>query len=203
VVPQHYESWPLLGFLSLEDSQQSYFYRFRWSASRPTTNLGDQASVFIPPDTGQLGFLAIVISRTHLRGPLRGLSIIIRRIIINTYNNAQSVHCLTTEWTTGIRSPAEAKNFSSSFCVQTSSEAHPASYPMSTEGPCSEGKARPRRDADHSPPSSAEVENEKELYPSPPWRLYGGRGTDLLYFYQSPESTKPVQALSTTQVMLW
>jgi hypothetical protein len=26
------------------------------------------------------------------------------------------------------------------------------------------GKARPRRDSDHSPPSSAEVKNEKELY---------------------------------------
>jgi hypothetical protein len=30
--------------------------------------------------------------------------------------------------------------------------------------PFSGGKARPRRDADHSPPSSAEVENEYELY---------------------------------------
>jgi hypothetical protein len=29
--------------------------------------------------------------------------------------------------------PAETKDFSSSLCVQTSSEAHPASYPMGTE----------------------------------------------------------------------
>jgi hypothetical protein len=29
----------------------------------------------------------------------------------------------------GVRSPAEAEDFSSSFCVQTSSEAHPASCP--------------------------------------------------------------------------
>jgi hypothetical protein len=42
---------------------------------------------------------------------------------------AQSV-CLTTEWTTGVRSPAEAKDFSSSLCVQTSSEAHPTSHPL-------------------------------------------------------------------------
>jgi hypothetical protein len=34
-------------------------------------------------------------------------------------------------------------------------------------------KARPGRDADHSPPSSAEVENEEELYSSPPKRLHG------------------------------
>jgi hypothetical protein len=37
------------------------------------------------------------------------------------------------------------------------SEAHPASYPMGTGGPFPGGKARPRRDADHSTPSSAEV----------------------------------------------
>jgi hypothetical protein len=37
-------------------------------------------------------------------------------------------------------------------------------------------KARPGRDADHSPPSSAEIVNEKELYLSPqapPWRVEG------------------------------
>jgi hypothetical protein len=39
---------------------------------------------------------------------------------------------LTTDWTTGAKSPSGAKDFSSSLCVQTSSEAHPASYPMGT-----------------------------------------------------------------------
>jgi hypothetical protein len=33
---------------------------------------------------------------------------------------------------TGVRSPAEAKDFSSILCVQTSSEAHPVSYPLVT-----------------------------------------------------------------------
>jgi hypothetical protein len=32
----------------------------------------------------------------------------------------------------GLRSPAEAKDFSSSPCAQTSSKAHPASYPVGT-----------------------------------------------------------------------
>jgi hypothetical protein len=60
----------------------------------------------------------------------------------------------------GVRSPAEAKDFSSSLCVQTGSEAHPASCTMGT-GVLSPGvKARTGRDADHSPPSSAEVVNE-------------------------------------------
>jgi hypothetical protein len=63
-----------------------------------------------------------------------------------------------------VRSPAEAKKTSFSLCVQTSSEAHPASCTMGTGGPFPGAKARPGRDADHSPPSSAEVENKQELY---------------------------------------
>jgi hypothetical protein len=60
----------------------------------------------------------------------------------------------------GVRSPAGAKDFSSNLCVQTGSGAHPACCPMGTGGPFPGGKARPERDADHSPPSSAEVVNE-------------------------------------------
>jgi hypothetical protein len=60
----------------------------------------------------------------------------------------------------GVRSPSGAKDFSSSLCVHTDSEAHPASCTMGTGGPFLGAKARPGRDADHSPPSSAEVENE-------------------------------------------
>jgi hypothetical protein len=60
----------------------------------------------------------------------------------------------------GVRSPAGAKDLSSILCVQTGSEAHPASCTMGT-GVLSPGvKARPVRDADHSPPSSAEVVNK-------------------------------------------
>jgi hypothetical protein len=60
----------------------------------------------------------------------------------------------------GVRSPAEAKDLSSSLCVQTGSGAHPASCRMDTGGTFPGGKARPGRDADHLPPSSAEVVNE-------------------------------------------
>jgi hypothetical protein len=58
-----------------------------------------------------------------------------------------------------VRSPT-GPDFSSSPCVQTGSGAHPASYPMGTGGSFPGGKARPGRDADLSPPSSAEVKNE-------------------------------------------
>jgi hypothetical protein len=59
----------------------------------------------------------------------------------------------------GFRSPAGEKDSSSSLCVQTGSVAHSASCTKGTGGPLPGTKARPRRDADHSPASSAEVEN--------------------------------------------
>jgi hypothetical protein len=51
------------------------------------------------------------------------------------------------------------KYFSSSLCVQTGSGALPARCTMGTWGPFPGAKAS-GHDADHSPPSSAEVENE-------------------------------------------
>jgi hypothetical protein len=52
------------------------------------------------------------------------------------------------------------KDFSSNLCVQTGSGAYTASCTMGTGGHFPGAKARPGRDADHSPPSSAEVKNE-------------------------------------------
>jgi hypothetical protein len=52
----------------------------------------------------------------------------------------------------GVRSPAEASDFIPELCVQTDSGANPTS--------CNGHRARPGRDADHSPPASAKVENE-------------------------------------------
>jgi hypothetical protein len=72
----------------------------------------------------------------------------------------------------GVRFPTGAKDFSCSLCVQTGSGVHPASCTMCTGVPSPGVKARPGRDADHSPPSSAEVENE-ELYLLSPKRLHG------------------------------
>jgi hypothetical protein len=70
-----------------------------------------------------------------------------------------------------------AKDFSSNLCVHTGSGAHPASCPMGTGGPFPGGKARPGHDVDNSPPPSAEVVNEEELYllspQAPPWRVAG------------------------------
>jgi hypothetical protein len=64
------------------------------------------------------------------------------------------------DWAIGVRSPARAKDFYSILCVQAGCGAYPASCPVGTGGPFPGGKARPGRDADHSPPSSAEVGSE-------------------------------------------
>jgi hypothetical protein len=60
----------------------------------------------------------------------------------------------------GIRSPLGAKDFSYSLFLQTGSGDHPAYCRMGTGDPFPGAKARPGRDADHSPPSSTEVEYE-------------------------------------------
>jgi hypothetical protein len=59
--------------------------------------------------------------------------------------------------------PAGTGNFSLRHHVQTGSGAHPASYPVGTGG-CFPGANRPVHEADHSPPSSAEVKECVELY---------------------------------------
>jgi hypothetical protein len=49
----------------------------------------------------------------------------------------------------GVRSSAEAKDFSSRLCVQTDSGAHPASCTMGIGDLFTGAKARPGRDADY------------------------------------------------------
>jgi hypothetical protein len=55
-------------------------------------------------------------------------------------------------------SPDKVKNFSLPQIVQTGSRVHPTSYPKGTRS-LSQGVKRPGREADHSPPASAEVKN--------------------------------------------
>jgi hypothetical protein len=59
----------------------------------------------------------------------------------------------------GVRSPAGAKDFSSSLCVQNGSETHPASCTMGTGGPFP-GQSTAGAWRWPLPPSSAEVKNE-------------------------------------------
>jgi hypothetical protein len=80
-------------------------------------------------------------------------------------------------WTTGVRYPAEAKDFSSSLCVQTSSETHPASYPVGTGGPfpgVKGGRVVTLTTPTHLVPRSRMI---RSYTPTPHCRLHGGSGT--------------------------
>jgi hypothetical protein len=71
-----------------------------------------------------------------------------------------------------VRFPAGAGNFSLHHRVQNGYGAYPASYQWVPEA-LSVGVKRPGREADHSPPSSAEVKGWVELYLHSPIRLHG------------------------------
>jgi hypothetical protein len=81
---------------------------------------------------------------------------------------AQSVQRLPMGWTTegSEFKSREGQEFSLLHVVQTSSGVHPTSYAMGTWDSFPEEK---RREADHSPPNSAEV----DLYIHSPIRLHG------------------------------
>jgi hypothetical protein len=85
--------------------------------------------------------------------------------------------------------PGWGKSFSSSLCVQTTSEAHPASYPMVTEGSFVGGEARPGRDADHSPPSSQEWVGAIPPLPLAACTMYRHNFTFFLLIYRLCDAT--------------
>jgi hypothetical protein len=91
---------------------------------------------------------------------------------------AQSAQCLTTNWTTRIRSPAEATNFPLAP-VSRPDEAHPASFPMGTGGSFTGCKARSGRDADHSPHLVRRSRMSRSCTSSPLYRLYGVHSASL------------------------
>jgi hypothetical protein len=67
-------------------------------------------------------------------------------------------------WTAGVRFPARIIDFSLPHNIQTGIAAHPVCYKIGTEGSFPRVK-RPGREADHSPPSSAEVKNGDAIPP--------------------------------------
>jgi hypothetical protein len=84
----------------------------------------------------------------------------------------------------GFRSPAKAANFSSSPFVHTRSETHPASYAMGTGGPFLGDKARPGRNADHSPLVSWS-RMSRSYKSSPSKRVHGVYRDSFTSFYNN------------------
>jgi hypothetical protein len=62
--------------------------------------------------------------------------------------------------------PGKDKSFSLLCNVQIGFGAHPTSYPMGTQGSLPKVK-RPRSEADHLPPSNAEVKSSGAIFPLP------------------------------------
>jgi hypothetical protein len=86
---------------------------------------------------------------------------------------AQSVQCLTTYWTAGVRSPTETEDFSSNPCVQTGSGAHQASCTVGT-GALSAGVKGGRGVMLTAHPLLVpRLRKSRSYTSSPPKRLYG------------------------------
>jgi hypothetical protein len=73
----------------------------------------------------------------------------------------------------GVRSLAGAEDISSSLCVRTGSGTHPVPCPMRTAVPFPGDKARPGRDADHSPHLVPRSRMGRSNISSPSKRLHG------------------------------
>jgi hypothetical protein len=100
--------------------------------------------------------------------------------------------------------PVGAGNFSLYHHFQNGSGAHPASYPVGTRGSFL-GVKRLGCEADHSPPSSAEVKERVELYlhspNTPSWRvvLLKHRDKFTFTFYMQPSVCSHQELFSHSQ----
>jgi hypothetical protein len=106
---------------------------------------------------------------------------------------------------TGVRSPAEARGFflqprvsrPALRSTQPPIQWVPGSFPR--------GKARPERDAEHSPPLVPRSRTSRGYKSSPPYRLHGGSGTALLciteYHFMSLTVYGTVSAIAPPQLL--
>jgi hypothetical protein len=81
-----------------------------------------------------------------------------------------------------VRSSAEAKDFSSSLCIQTASGAHPVFCTMGTGDPFPKAKAWPGSDVDHLPHLGSTSRMSRSYNSSPPSAFVACSGT-ALYMY--------------------
>jgi hypothetical protein len=91
---------------------------------------------------------------------------------------------IATGCTAGVCFPLGAINYSLLHSVHAEYGAHPASYPMDTRGSFSVVNWT-GHEANHSPPSTAEVKNDGAIPPQVIERLYTCWKLDLLNTYRT------------------
>jgi hypothetical protein len=129
-------------------------------------------------------------TRLHTEQRLFTKTILFLNVTFSVSREAQSVQRLTTYCMTGIRSLTGAKN----FLLASASIWGPPSL-LSNGGPFTGGKVRPERDADHSPTSTAEVNNERVNLLSPA-RLDGlRRDRYKCYFHRARVTVYTLQCI--------
>jgi hypothetical protein len=109
---------------------------------------------------------------------------------------AQSVQCLTMDWTTGRSgfNPRQGQRiFSSNLCVKTGSEAHPASCTMGIRGPFPETKRSwgVTLTTHPHPMQRSRMSRSYTSSPPPPTATMACSGTALLFTYFSVDQTDP------------
>jgi hypothetical protein len=92
-----------------------------------------------------------------------------------SYIFISELYKLGNKWQTGWQgfNSWQRQGFFSSLYVQTTSRAHPVTYPMGTVGPFPGGKVRPGRDADNSPHLVPRSTMYRSYTSSSSWRLHG------------------------------
>jgi hypothetical protein len=120
---------------------------------------------------------------------------------VNKYKNVEDNHMQNFGYGlddrgSEFRFQAGGGNVSLRHRIQPGSGAQPAPHPMGI-GDLSPGVKRPGREADHSPPSSAEVKEWVELYLHSPIRLHG------VVLSKSTGTTLPLPSLALMDYALW
>jgi hypothetical protein len=109
-------------------------------------------------------------------------SISLFSVTLNIKGHRSSGSIVSMGWTIGIRSPTGAQDFSSSPYIQTSSGAHPASYPMGTRGPFPRDKHGWGITLTTNPHLVPKLSMSRSYNSSPPCASMVCNGTTLLYF---------------------
>jgi hypothetical protein len=148
--------WEHLGFCGVPDL---YPIRASFSHTRNAAN-SESVSSLCPPSPPRKTVLIVIVLRL-----LWEITLILFCWKSRDSSGSIALGYGLDDQGSRVRLPAETGNFSLHHRVHNGSGAHPASYPMGTGDSFSGGGVKWQGcEADHSPPSSAELKEYVELY---------------------------------------